>query len=113
MAILGLDSSVLTLNKTCGQAVLTLAQALDAVNGINDMLSSDERGFTPFTDEDEEVHDPLVDGGMTVDDAAALREAFTKLALVKGLAYGEIAQAGASPSNYFLTAQTLMGTNPL
>lgn len=106
----GLPTDVNTLNRTVGQAVVALAQALDTCNGINDMLNNAERAWPPPS---EGATDPLVTAGMETADATNLREAFAALALLKQVAYGEIAQSGAQPSNFFFQAQQLMGATPL
>lgn len=104
----GLTADIVTLNRTCGQAVLNLAQALDQVTGLNTMLQNAERGFAVNGSDD-----PLVDGGMSTGDAATLREAFFALAELAQVAYGQAAQSGAQPSNFFFQAQQLLGCQPL
>lgn len=106
----GLSADVNSLNRACGQAVVALAQALDTVTGINAMLQNAERGFAMDGDTD-----PLTtgDGAMSSDDAATLRNSFSALALLAQVAYGQIAQSGAEPSNFFFYAQQLMGVTPL
>lgn len=108
----GLPSDISTLNRVCGQAVVALAQALDTCTGLNTMLQNAERGFAVAV-VDDEPDDPLVNGGMSAEDAATLRDAFEALALLAQVAYGQIAQSGAEPSNFFFQAQQLMGCQPL
>lgn len=111
----GLDASIQTLNRACGQAVVNLANAIDAVVGINTMLQNAERGFAVVTNQDSSTTDPLTQGdsGMSTDDAAALRNAFFALNLWAQVGFGAIAQPGAEASNFWFDAQKLMGANPL
>lgn len=100
----GLPSDISTLNRVCGQAVVALAQALDNCTGLNAMLSNAERGFSAAE---------LEAAGMDPDDVATLQEGMAALALLAQVAYGQLAQTGAQPSNFFFQAQQLMGCQPL
>jgi hypothetical protein len=111
----GLDDSVTALNRTCGMAVLALVNAMDNITRINEMLVNTQRGFAVVTNPDSSTTDPLTTGAnpMTDDEAATLRNSFAALALYVQVGYGQIAQSGAQPSNFFFDAQNLLGTNPL
>jgi hypothetical protein len=108
----GLPADLLALNRTCGQAVVALAQALDNCVAISTMLGNPQRGFAVTGSGDSEV-DPLAVAGMSPDDAALLRNSFFALSLLAQVAYGQTAQQGAEASNFFFDAQQLMGTTPL
>lgn len=100
----GAAADQVNFNHTIGNAVIALAQALDNCAAINTMLGNAERGFDTAG---------LLALGFTQDDVTLIQDSFQALALLQQVAYGQIAQSGASPSNFFFQAQQLMGTVPL
>lgn len=99
----GLGQTVNDLNRTIGNAVIQLAQALDQCAAINTMLNNSNRGFTTAD---------LLALGYVQADVTNIQESFAALALLQQIAYGQTAGV-AEENNYFFQAQSLMGTIPL
>jgi hypothetical protein len=99
----GLNADAVTLNRTMGQAVAALAQALDQCAAINVMLNNSNRGFTSAG---------LLALGFVQADVTNIQEAFAALALLQQIAYGQAAGVAVA-NNYFFQAQLLLGTTPL
>jgi hypothetical protein len=109
----GLPADIGTLNRTMGQAVVALAQALDTCAGINAMLYNTNRGFGLVNaGGGSYTSTALTAFGYSDDDINLIGAAFGALGLLQTIAYGTAAGV-ATDNNYFLQAQQLMGTVPL
>lgn len=101
------------LDRMMGNAIVGLAQALDLVSGINDMLLNDQRAFTVTISDSAFVSAELSAMGYSDDEITLIAEAFSALAGLRQIALGLTAQPGASATNFFFQAQQLMGVTPL
>lgn len=99
----GAPQDIANFNRTIGNAVIALAQALDQCAAINTMLNNSNRGFTTAG---------LLAMGFAQADVTNIQESFAALALLQQVAYGEVAGVAAQ-NNYLFQAQQLLGTVPL
>lgn len=101
----GMPATMNDLNRAAGLAVTALAQALDNVVAFSAMLGNAQRFGG--------VAGLVAAQGYAQADAQLIVDSFSALSLLAQVAYGQIAQSGAEPSNFFFEAQQLMGATPL
>lgn len=109
----GQSATKMDLDRMMGSAVAGLVQYLDLCAGINDMLNDADRAFTIVNNEGVFTSPKLTALGYTDDEITLVAEAFFALADLKQLAFGQIAQTGAQPSDLLFWARQLLGATPI
>lgn len=99
----GLPAGVSDLNRALGQAIVNVAQSLDACLALNTMLNDTDRfgGANGLT----------TSGLYVATDSSLVMASFADMANLYKVAHGQQAQPGAS--DFFFNAKKLMGVIPL
>lgn len=100
----GLPGDMGSLNRLIGNAVLNLASALQQCVAINNMLTNANLPFTTAG---------LLSLGYAQADVTTIQQSFAALTLLSEVAWGQAAQTGAQPTNFFYQAQALLGATPM
>jgi hypothetical protein len=99
----GLGQAKSDFDRTIGNAVVSLAQALDMCVGINTMLNDAQRGGGSAGLQANQTYSSTESG--------LIIASFTDLAALAGIAHAQGTQAVAN--DFFFHARQLMGTIPL